>query len=574
MLRSLKVKNIALISELELELMNGLNVLSGETGAGKSIIIDSLSFLLGERADKSLVRYGESFAEVEGVFEVADTSNVKAVLDDLGIEFDGTVIIRRKMTTDGRGDIRINGASVTLGMLKSVTECLCDIYGQHEHQSLLKTASHIKLLDKFGGSDILAVKNEFSQIYDQYREIKAYLDGAGNEFERMRRADLLKYQIDEIEQADLEVDEDIKLEELRSKIKHTERIVADISDAANCLSSSGEGGAETLINLALRSIGSAMRFDPALGEVYARLESVYIEASDIAETLKSSLNEYDFSASRAAEIESRHEQIKLLKRKYGDSVEKILNYLDQAKSELDELENSAEMIEKKRAEFTSVRTKLFEKCVDLSAVRREYAHKFEDIIKSELGDLGMSGTTFEITFASAPDIDVFESVLSTNGIDDVAFMISPNKGEPLKPLSKIVSGGEMSRFMLACKKIIATLDGIETLVFDEVDSGISGRIAQVVSEKLFNIAFLSGQIIAVTHLPQLAAMSDNHYLIEKFEQDGKTLTHLKHLNAEDKEREVARLAGAENNLHSINHAREIIEFATNFKNTVRSSYSK
>lgn len=568
MLKTLRIKNIALISELELELTDGLNVLSGETGAGKSIILDSLSFLLGERADKSLIRYGESQAEVEGVFEIAEDNLAKTVLDEIGIECDGTVIIRRKISQDGRGDIRVNGMAVTLSMLKSVTEYLCDIYGQHEHQSLLKTSSHIRLLDKFGGADVQAKKDEFNRLFAEYKEVKAFLDGVGNEFERERKADLLRYQIDEIALAELQPDEDVMLEELRSKMKHTEKIVGEISDAVECLVGARDGGAEVLVNSALKSIGSALRYDQSLADVYARIESLQIEITDIAYQLKDGLGDYDFSPERANEIESRHEQIKLLKRKYGDSVEKILAYLENARVELDELIGMQEQIDRKTTEFESIRAKLYDACVELSEVRRTYAKDFEKIVKSELCDLGMTGTTFEIEFAPIPEMDKFENVVTQNGVDSLCFMISPNKGEPLKPLSKIVSGGEMSRFMLACKKIIATLDGIETLVFDEVDSGISGRIAQVVSEKLFNIAHVSGQIIAVTHLPQLAAMSDTHFLIEKFEEGEKTVTRLKHLTASEKELEVARLAGAEGNLHSVQHAREIIDFATSYKASV------
>ena len=569
MLKFLRVKNIALISELELELSGGLNVLSGETGAGKSIIIDSLSFLLGERADKSLIRHGENFAEVEGVFDVSENSFCRPVLADMGIEVDDSIIIRRKINLDGKGDIRINGVSVTLGMLKSVTEFLCDIYGQHEHQSLLKTASHVNLLDKFGGEEVAAAKDAFTSNYIKYGEIKEFLDGAGSELERERKADLLRYQIDEISSAELVEDEDLQIEELRSRIKHTEKIVSDLSDALSYLTSSGDGGAEVMLNSALRHVNSAMRYDQSLSNISDRLETLQIEAADVAEQLKDCLSNYEFSPHRATEIEARYEQIKLLKRKYGDSIEKILEYLKNAQSELDEIENSSSTIERKKAEFIVVKNNLFESAVVLSDCRQKHALKFESIITSELSDLGMSGTTFKIDFSERPTLDNFEDYLSSNGIDSVNFLISPNKGEPLKPLSKIVSGGEMSRFMLACKKIIASLDGIETLVFDEVDTGISGRIAQVVAEKLFNIAHVSDQIIAVTHLPQLAAMSDVHYLIEKFEDNDKTKTRLVKLSSDGKEFEVARLAGAENNLHSIQHAREIIEFASDYKNKVR-----
>lgn len=569
MLKILRVKNIALISELELELRSGLNVLSGETGAGKSIIIDSLAFLLGERADKSLIRYGESFAQVEGIFEVSKENQAVNVLMEMNVEFDGEIIIKRKMMQDGKSDIRINGSPVTLGMLKSVTESLCDIYGQHEHQSLLKTSSHVKLLDKFGGEEIEVKKRDFSVCYERYLKLKEFLENSGSESERERQADILRYQIEEITSANLEIGEDVKLDEIRKKLQHTEKIVSDISNANGYLTQAGDGGAELLINLARRELSSALRYDESLTPLYERLESIEIELKDVASSLVDSLSDYEFSPARAQEIEARHEQIKLLKRKYGGSVEEILSYCSRAENELEELLNAKARIDTAETEMEKIKGDLFDCAVALSSKRRATALEFESIITSELSDLGMSGTTFKIDFSPVPDKSCFENSLNSDGIDSISFMISPNKGEPLKPLSKIVSGGEMSRFMLACKKIIATLDGIETLVFDEVDTGISGRIAQIVSEKLYNISVLSGQIIAVTHLPQLSAMSDTHYLIEKFESNGKTLTSLKMLTEEEKEIEVARLAGAENNEHSLHHAREIIDYATKFKNSVR-----
>ena len=563
MLCQLSIENIALIDKLELELKNGLNILSGETGAGKSIIIDSLNFVLGERADKSLIRFGTDKASVEAVFEDYLTPSIKDCLDDLGIEAEDVLILRRKMSADGKNECRINGRISTLSALKSLTELLVDIHGQHEHQSLLKSTNHIKLLDKLGEKKIATVKGEVEKNFDDYTSLKKEFLRFGNADERERKLDILSFQIDEIEKADVKDGEEDELLSARKRIRNMEKIISALEGAKNLLDGYDSQSVSASIKNANSLLNTISSYDENIVPIVDRLDSCKVEITDISETLSDMLQKLDFDSRSAEQIEERLEVVRTILRKYGGSYESLQKFYEEATKEAQTLSNATERVERLETEIKVAAEKLFASAKDLSQERRKIADKFEKDISKELCDLGMGGSTFKVEIDTTDDIDQ----ISANGADSVEFMISPNVGEPLKPLAKIISGGEMSRFMLAFKNILAGVDDIGTMVFDEIDTGISGNISQVVSEKMCNIS-RARQVIAVTHMPSLASMADNHYLISKSTGNGKTLTHVDLLK--DDTDEVARLIGGKDySIYAVPHAKEMKANAQRYKDSLK-----
>ncbi len=563
MLCQLSIENIALIDKLSLELKDGLNILSGETGAGKSIIIDSLNFVLGERADKSLIRYGTDKASVEAVFEEYITPAVSSYLDDLGIETEDVLVIRRKMSIDGKNECRINGRISTLSTLKGLTELLVDIHGQHEHQSLLKSANHISLLDKLGEKNIEKLKTEVERDFKDYSSLKKEFARFGNSDERERKLDILTFQIDEIEKADVKDGEEDELLTARKRIRNMEKIISALEGAKNLLDGYDSQSVSASIKNSVSLLNTISSFDDDIQPIADRLDSCKVEITDISETLADMLERLDFDSRSADKIEERLEVVRSILRKYGGSFESLQKFYDEAKKEANILANAAERVEELEIEIGKAAKKLLGSAKNLSLERRKVANKFEKDIMKELCDLGMSGSTFKVEMTTKEDVDD----ISANGMDSVEFMISPNVGEPLKPLAKIISGGEMSRFMLAFKNILAGVDDIGTMVFDEIDTGISGNISQVVSEKMCNIS-RARQVIAVTHMPSLAAMADNHYLISKSTENGKTLTHVDLLD--DDTDEVARLIGGNDySIYAVPHAKEMKANAQRYKNSLK-----
>ena len=563
MLCQLSIENIALIDKLSLELKDGLNILSGETGAGKSIIIDSLNFVLGERADKSLIRYGTDKASVEAVFEEYITPTVSSYLDDLGIETEDVLVIRRKMSIDGKNECRINGRISTLSTLKGLTELLVDIHGQHEHQSLLKSANHISLLDKLGEKNIEKLKTEVESDFRDYSSLKKEFARFGNSDERERKLDILTFQIDEIEKADVKDGEEDELLTARKRIRNMEKIISALEGAKNLLDGYDSQSVSASIKNSVSLLNTISSFDDDIQPIADRLDSCKVEITDISETLADMLERLDFDSRSADKIEERLEVVRSILRKYGGSFESLQKFYDEAKKEANILANAAERVEELEIEIGKAAKKLLESAKNLSLERRKVADKFEKDIMKELCDLGMGGSTFKVEMTTKEDVDD----ISANGMDSVEFMISPNVGEPLKPLAKIISGGEMSRFMLAFKNILTGVDDIGTMVFDEIDTGISGNISQVVSEKMCNIS-RARQVIAVTHMPSLAAMADNHYLISKSTENGKTLTHVDLLD--DDTDEVARLIGGNDySIYAVPHAKEMKANAQRYKNSLK-----
>lgn len=562
MLAQLTIENIALIDKLELELKNGLNILSGETGAGKSIIIDSLNFVLGERADKSLIRYGTDHAIVQAVFEDYLNPSVSAYLDDIGVECEDVLIIRRKMSVDGKNECRINGRISTLSILKGLTELLVDIHGQHEHQSLLKSANHIKLLDDIGAAKITKVKDDVANYHAEYVSLKRELSRFGDESERERKLDILTFQIDEIEKADVKDGEEDELLQARKRIRNMEKILSALGEAKNKLDGYDSNSVSASIKNSSSLLGTISAYDDSIGPLIDRLDDAKIEIKDIADTLSDMLEKLDFDARSAEKIEERLEVVRNILHKYGGNFENLQRFYEDARKEAELLSGAAQTVEELQDRIETAKKNLEKSARKLTELRHEVANKFESDITRELKDLGMGGSTFKVDFVTTDEIDQ----LSANGADTIEFLFSANVGEPMKPLAKIISGGEMSRFMLAFKNIVAGVDGIGTMVFDEIDTGISGNISAVVSEKMCNIS-RDRQVIAVTHMPSLAAMADNHYLIAKSTENGKTLTHINLL--EDDTDEVARLIGGNDySQFAVPHAKEMKAWADRYKKSL------
>ena len=561
MLQSLSIRNVALIEECTLTLERGLNILSGETGAGKSIIIDALSFVLGSRADKSLIRYGATSATVEAVFAV--DSDLYPLLEELGLDADDTVVVRRTMS-ETRNEVKVNGAAFSLGMLRRLTASLVDIHGQHEHQSLLKTDTHLDILDKYGA--LQPMLDEVAALWADYREVCRALSQFGDEAERARRLDTLAFQIEDITKVDPQPDEEEELLKTREKMRNAQKIVGGAAESLSLLDGDEGVGALQSLSIALSRLNSVAHYDKPLEEWAERLDSVRIEVDDVASGLRDYVESFDFDSGLADKVERRVDDIKRLKRKYGATVEDILATLDSCRREYDALQNAEADIEKLTRRKEECQRKLYNAAAKLSRARQAAAKRFEQDITAQLADLAMKGTRFAVSFAPVPDIDEMDGKIGADGFDQVEFLISPNVGEPLKPLAKIASGGEMSRFMLALKNIIARLDRIETLVFDEIDTGISGVVAHTVAQKLYNIS-RTKQVIAVTHLPQLASFADHHYLISKSTVGDKTRTDLLLLSHEARVAEVARLAGSTGEAGKA-HAVSLIGEADRYKHTL------
>ena len=564
MIAYLTIKNIALIQELSLELKDGLNILSGETGAGKSIIIDSINFVLGDRADRSLIRHGETYAQVEVVFrDLKNHQEIKQILDDAGIDADDdVVIVSRSMTLD-RSECRINRKIVTLSLLRSIVSLLVDTHTQNEHQSLLKISNHQKLLDAFNPK-IEKKLQEYRKIYQEYNNVLAALKEYYSQAERERQIDILKYQISEIEKANLTEGEENELKTKRSLFYNAQKIYGSLHSACESLSGyAGSGGIEG-VKQALNSLQSIAQYDESINELIERLDSCYIELKDVYETLLDKNNAEDISNLNIDALEKRLEEIRLIKKKYGKTYEEINAFYEKATKDLDNITNSENRINSLTQQKEDLLQKLCVAATNLHEIRMKTANDFCKVITKNLCELGMKNSVFKVN--SDFDSAKITEKLTNNGAETLEFMLSPNVGEPLKPLAKIASGGEMSRFMLALKNIVAELDNVDTLIFDEIDTGISGVIAKVVAEKLYDIA-RNRQVIAITHLPQLASMGDTNFLIEKKVIGEKTLTFVKELNENEIFREIMRLSGAvENSDIGLSNAKELKKQANDYKN--------
>lgn len=554
MLHRLYIKNVALISEATLEFDEKLNVLSGETGSGKSVILDSINFVLGSKADKTMVRYGEQEAMVRAEFCVNENSEAVKKLEELDIESDGTIIISRKLSLDGKGGIKINGNSVTAAMLKSVTQHLVDVHGQSEHFFLLSEENQLKVLDGILPKGAAEVRKNLGESISKKREIKAKIAELGGDVaERERKLDILNYQIKEIEAADIKVGELEQLKAKQSIIANTEKILTAAETVRAALAD--DGGCLDALSTAKHQINTISALSDDYSRIADRLEGLYAEASDIAETLSDFADELNFDGREAEQIDERITLIKNLQKKYGADEQQILDFLENARQKFDALSDGAAAIEKLNAELVKTDKTIYGLCRELTALRKRAAESFCGLVVGELKSLNIPNANFTVEFNGYDENSA--NLNSVNGADSICFMFSANKGEPLKPLSKVISGGEMSRLMLAVKTRFKDVNGISTYIFDEIDAGISGFTAKTVAEKFITIS-QGTQILAVSHLPQVCAASTAQFLIFKEEENGKTLTKVKRLDEQSKIEEIIRLTGSVNTQAARQHAIELI----------------
>lgn len=567
MLQSLKIKNIALINEAVVDFNKGLNILTGETGAGKSIIIDALCFVLGERADKSLIKTGTDSAKVEAVFDV-DVSNpdILNFFEMIDVEPESTVIITRVLSLAGKNECRVNGESVTLNMLKKLTTHLVDIHGQFDHQLLMDTKTHIRMLDLLGKKEIDSALAVLQSNIEKYNDIQSQIKSIGGIGEdRQKNIDMLSYHINEIEMAELKLDEVEDLTKTKNRYLNSAKLNENLSSAVDFLYS-GNYNAISMISLALSNLNSVSNIDEDISNYKERLNNLKYEFEDVAELLKDYLSTIEYSEDELNTIEERLDLIKDLIRKYSKSndIAGVLEYLSFAKKQLDDLLNADEVLAKLLKEKSSILEKIYDNCVHITNIRKKYADKLINNILTELKELGMDKSNFEVSFTSEYNMENIEKVFTSNGADTVEFLFSANAGEPVKSLNKIISGGELSRFMLAFKCVVSGNDTFKTFVFDEIDTGIGGNVGNILGKKLYKIS-KGNQVFCITHLAQIACFADSHYKVQKYEKDNKTFVDVNPLNIEDRYAELDRMIGGGSEYSRL-HAIELITESNKFKN--------
>ena len=534
MLSLLHIENIAVIECADISFDSGFNILTGETGAGKSIVIDAISAILGERAYRDMIRTGTSKASVRAVFTgVPELS----WFSENGVEYDPETIIQREVHLDGKNVCRVNGALVTVSILRKLGIQLINIHGQHDSASLFDEANHLQFLDAFAENQALidAYYEKYSAVAKLRKEIdRLHMD----ESEKLRRMETLRYQIDEISKAKLQPGEDETLEQRRKILQNAEKLSDGIHSAVECLYGGEDtDGAVSLLTEAERELARLVRYTDAYGQIHERVADLMYQVQDVAEELRDARDDLSYSADELEQIESRLDIIHRLRRKYGSSCEEILQYLDNAQQELDEIEFADDHVERLKLKCEKAEIEAWSAAKELRKNRMKAAEELSSRILSELAQLDMPKVQFSCNFT--------DTELTPIGADMVAFYMSANAGEALKPMSKVASGGELARIMLAMKNVLAEQDHVSTLIFDEVDTGVSGRAAQKVAEKLRSVA-KSKQVLCVTHLPQLAALANTHLLIAKEERNGRTYTTVTPLDLEGRKRELARIIGGAN----------------------------
>lgn len=555
MLNQLSIRNVAVIDKLDINLHDGVSVLTGETGAGKSIIIDSINMILGDRANKELVRYGTDKAVVQAVFDAPKSVINVLEENDIDVE-DETVIITRQVTKEGKSAARINGMVVTLNILREISDRLINIHGQHDNQALLTPIRHITFLDAYADNEEYI--NRYKDILSKKREIEKKISSLEmDEQEKMQRIDLLEYQVTEIKKASLEKGEEDDLREQRDIYTNAEQITKSVNEAYMNLYEGDEiQSAYDGISIAVNEIFQISDLNPQLKSIYDTLNEIMYSLEDTAHEIKEFGETVEFDEQTLNEIEERLDLVSRLKRKYGNSIEEILEYLKKAESELNDIKLSDERTNELKEELKNITKELKEKGNVLTQRRENAAKVLEENIEKSLHELNMEKSKFKVNIEN-------DGTFYDNGMDKVEFLISTNPGEPLKPLVKIASGGELSRVMLAIKSILADSDGVDTMIFDEIDTGVSGKAAMSIAKKLAVIA-KNKQVICITHLPQLTAMADNHYLIQKNTDGELASTTLKELDEEGRELELARIIdGGEVTELALSHAKQMLENAKN-----------
>ena len=568
MITSLKINNIALIEESLIKFGSGFNVLTGETGAGKSIIIDSLSFVLGSKADKTLIKTGKDFARVEVVFDLPVLND--GILDffsSINLEPENTIIISRYYNLAGKNEIRVNGEAVTLSMLKKLTINLVDIHGQHDHQALLDVKNHIKIIDSLNPK-IDSVKEQLKIHIDKVKDINNQIADLGGEGEdKQHNIQLLQHEINEIEMAELKEGEEEQLLSRRKYYANSEKISKNLNDAYGYLMGN-EGGMVNQLKSASYSLGLISDIVPEIAQLKERVNSAMYELSDITDSINDLIAGTDYDEDEVNQLEERLDLIKDLKRKYGNNVTDIFEYLEKIKNKLDNLLNSEQALIKLNTLKKSELKQVFDLCQNLTKLRKEIGESIKNKLLSELKCLGIKNGQFEVVFNNDYSLENIEKCATYNGADNLEFMFSANAGIELRPLSKIISGGEMSRFMLAFKCVIQDNSGIKTLVFDEIDTGIGGMIGAEVGKKIVSISKYN-QVICITHLAQIASFADNNYLIEKTTDNNYTTSSIKLLDEEQKVKEITRMLGLNAGENATNSARDLINDAINYKQSLK-----
>jgi DNA repair protein RecN (Recombination protein N) len=561
MLIQLTISSFAIIGHLEIKFKPGLNILSGETGAGKSIIINAVNLILGGRASAELIRSGSEEARVEALFHVPLPSPVSALLEEMDIPFQGELLIKRHLSREGRNRIVINGSMATLQMLARLGQLMISISGQHEHQLLLKPDNHLALVDDFAG--LADERESLRSAFNEYQALKEKRDALKKEIrEKEERQDLARFQREEIEKAGLQPGEDAALEAEKKRLLYAEKLMEDVREAYGALYERDDSVLSSL-GQSLRRIERGADLDERLKAIAKALGSAKAEIEESARELRELQRGIVMDPRRLEEVEERLQLVHKLKRKYGARIEEILQVKNRLSEMMDNLDQQKEEMGRMESRIEEAEKALVAMATLLSRNRRQAAARFEDSLKAELALLSLGGTRFEVQFQDPAESlkggrEDLVKKLKAEGLDRVEFMLSPNVGEDLKPLSKIASGGELSRIMLAMKTILARSSSVETVVFDEVDSGIGGATAEVVGDKLRSLAQYH-QILCITHLPQIASKGMTHFMVEKQVLDGRTRTVISELGHEDRVKEIARLLGGKKvSQKAVAHARELL----------------
>ncbi|MGE9834878.1 DNA repair protein RecN [Streptococcus orisratti] len=550
MLLEISIKNFAIIEEISLTFDNGMTVLTGETGAGKSIIIDAMNMMLGARSSVEVIRHGTPKAEIEGFFSVEKNAALAHILEENGIEFTDELIIRREILQNGRSVSRINGQMVNLSTLRAVGQYLVDIHGQHDQEELMRPNLHIAMLDEFGQDDFWTSKKRYQEIFDNYRKLrKRVLDKQKNEREHKARIEMLEFQIAEIEAAALKNDEDNQLNKQRDKLLNHKNIADTLTNAYVMLDNEDFSSLSN-IRSAMNDLLTLEEFDPDYKEMSTSLSEAYYVLEEVTKHLGDVIEDLDFDAGLLQQIESRLDVINSITRKYGGSVDDVLDYFGNITKEYNLLTGNNESSDDMEKELKRLEKELVVAAAELSQKRHELANVLEAEIKQELAELYMEKADFQVQFTKGK--------FNRDGNELVEFYISTNPGEGFKPLVKVASGGELSRLMLAIKSAFSRKEDKTSIVFDEVDTGVSGRVAQAIAQKIYKIG-KHGQVLAISHLPQVIAIADYQFFIEKRSNENSTVSTVRLLNTEERVEEIARmLAGADVTVTARQQARELL----------------
>ncbi|HWK24034.1 MAG TPA: DNA repair protein RecN [Ureibacillus sp.] len=567
MLKELSIRNFAIIDELTVDFSGGLTVLTGETGAGKSIIIDAVHLLAGGRASQEFIRHGAKKAELTGLFTISNENHpIYEKFLEYGIECEeGMIILRRDINENGKSVCRVNGKLVTLTILREIGATLIDIHGQHESQELMDEKRHIYLLDHFAHNELAQIKEQYTEKFQTYKDFKREIASISIDEQRIaQRIDLYQFQINELEEANLIIGEEEQLVEERRRLLNFHKIFERANIAYESIS--GELKGLDHVGDAMNALEDIVELDEQFNESSESVSSAFYALQEAAHQIKNVLDDLEFDPERLNEVEHRLAQYQMMKRKYGNTVEEILKYFEKIQDELIQLQNRDETIQNYEKKLSKMEEELDQLALSLTKIRTKSAVKLSEAIMEQLRDLHMEKAKFIVNFESLHSFDV-------NGKDYVSFYISTNVGEPPKSIPKIASGGELSRIMLALKTIFSSSNGITSIIFDEVDTGVSGRVAQAIAEKIAAIS-ISSQVLCISHLPQVAAMADQHYLIRKQVDQNRTYTTVSQIDIQNRVEEISRMmSGSEITDLTLQHALELLNLAKDRKQELKNMFS-